>query len=373
MDNLFGNVSLFTIGNVSDKWDASDSDGLVSAADGVTIDEEETIRFSIVVHLDEQGQKTGQVSFIDSKKMTTHSLSNFVFELATLFPNLQQNKRAAIGRIYSELLHEAFYIPYDSTVGISSSGEGGEIRVDDEQLQLVAGSFLVCVSSYPSCSFSIDKESSYGVNLGDQEPDENGDYGLLIFRPDSASIEAEFKEAIKYLNNFSSAGLFMDLIEKWNTVSIENMDLAWKEVLNNLEKDDYPPSHIQAARIARFVLNDALLYQSIMDRIIHLSNTGFIDYTFGISHVAYEYLENFSKTQEEVTSLMETCISRLSIDDPSEVCSFIEEVGGRYSGLKLGNVDLAKHALTETLGRIQDSKIRTKFKIKGEKALKDLF
>ena len=159
---------------------------------------------------------------------------------------------------------------------------------------------------------------------------------------------------------------------KWNTVSIENIDLAWKEVLNNLEKDNYPPSHIKAARIARFVLNDASLYQSIMNRIIELSNSGFIDYAFGINDVASECLNSFSKTQEEVTSLMETCISRLSIDDPSEMCSFIEEVGGRYSELKLGNVDLAKRALTETLARIQDSKTRTKFKTKGEKALKNL-
>lgn len=371
MDNQFGNVSLFTLGSVPANWKSPNSDGIMSAADGVSIPEATTIRFAIATHLNEDGTTTGKVSFIKQGSIKTLELATFVFEITNLLPDLTQNQRAIIGNIFFKSLFEDNFIPKSEEVGIATVAEGGEIRLTDGQESDVPGSTLICVSCYPECIYTLDDDSSYGINLSDQEPDECRDYGALIFEPNAKLIEAELHEAIEYLNEISSVGLLLELVEKWNIALIPPFDKAWQLIQENLENELAPATHISAAHIAKFVLNDESLYISILNRLQILADSGAISYPFATTEIAAEWAESNYKPKTQIISLLETCITKLDNEDPDEMCDFIEEVGNPYCRLKLGELGLAERALTETLSRINDKKILSKFKIRGEKILKN--
>jgi hypothetical protein len=60
------------------------------------------------------------------------------------------------------------------------------------------------------------------------------------------------------------------------------------------------------------------------------------------------------------------------LDSEDDIITVIECVGGEYQGAHQGDTETAQRLLDEFLAKIEDKKLKAKFKKKAEKALNDL-
>ena len=372
MSKIFGKIALYSIGSISNEWASSDDSSVLSALDGVSVSDRNLYKFAIAILLDIEGNKTGETSIITGNICETVETSSLVFKLKEYLPNLTQCQRVIVGQVFESGLDEdGGFLTVDPNSGICSNSEGGRLKIKNDRVVRVPGSSLICVSRYTACEVKLDPTSPYGVNMGDNEPDENKHYSALFFSPDASQLDSEYKSAVDYLENLKSINLLINMLVKYRTTDPSKLASVWDLISKNYQTDKYAPNYIKFARMAKFIFSDECLYNSIIKCLFSNVESGIISYWFAVDNIAAEYIRSSYKKTADVVAMMEAAIPRLNVDSSDELEDFISKVASVSRGYKIGNMKLAEKAIDVTISRITDSKDKTKFKKKGQKALKE--
>lgn len=372
MDTVFGSVALITLGHVAKSWNAAETDGLVTACDTTYLEGNKDIKIGVIYHRNTEDELTGDVTFIFNEVRSTFKLLHIRGEVEKI-PDLNQAEKSALAEVI-KLAAETSKISLESGVGEDSCGEGGEVRVSDNYHEFTPGAFVLSVSFYDLFDVSFDSPNGYGLNTKEEEALEYEDYGCVIFVPDSKTIEAELKDALDYLEEGLGTSLLIQLLKKYRSTEGSELSFAWQKILDSLATESYAPSLVYAARIAKDIIGDETLWRKLLDQAVALSESGVIkDHYFGIVQVASEFASSGVGTKEEIYALLDTIPSRLSLEDPNEICHVIENIacenrGCRMIGESVFDVEYARNMSEAHLARIEDKKMKAKFKKQIEKA-----
>jgi hypothetical protein len=353
---------------VAKDWDFVGNDGLISATDESNI-EGKLHRIGLMIPVDDNANAFGKIAeiFFDGNKIgpSIFELRNRLVSIGGL---MDWEVNAVVEMVRKASRGESGIQIGSSEVGESSMGEGGEVRVSKESSSRVPSAFAVSSTMYDPSEYQTDLDSSYGIDYGDSYPNEDMDFCAVIYSPNNQILSEDVKEALEYLEEYRSAALVVNAMNKWRTIANEGLRSAWDKSLESLQMDTYARNHISMARVARDVIGDVDLYRKIIDDLIEISpkwSSG--KYILAVSEVATELWFEHLISKTDVLSYIEKASESVSLDDASDLEELLNLVFDRHSGLHIGDMDLAKRMLTKTLDKIPVKKSASSFKKKIEK------
>lgn len=379
-ETLNADFIIFSIGRMAENWTSEINDNLVFANDPATLGQDAKVSFITVINKkDEDGELTGETIAIVDGEIINHTADeddnispSLEIKIIERIKFLNGWEKDDIKNLISESKNGSDYYLQNKNSRFNV-GKGGEIRIDDNDVKFAPKSLVANITSYRDANCTLNKNSIYGIDFLDSEPEEDQEFCGIFWYPSSDELRGKLTKAGEYYQKFDgSLNLYLNFINEWNSVDVEELAEAWNTILINLAKDDSMQNHMGAARIAFNVVNNNNLFRKIIDDAIRIFESK-PDYTYNCTSICEALAEaDSAQNRNEIYRIMNEAVVRANVENEHDLCRIVESIGAEYSGTRFNDKKFALKAINDVTSRIFDSKLKAKIKKKAEKTLNDL-
>ena len=379
------NLYLFTLGRLSPDWGIAINDGLVTGSDSSTWGKEAPLetRIARLDVLDDDGYAIKQIIVFEDNVYDYDDLEcdepedlNHDMPFQKLLDSLKTVMLWVLKDVRNALIiqDDADYC-FDNENVEWALGEGGELNLSDEEA--FRGALVLSVLPYYSVSCEIVPGERYGVVIPQSGASDEHEFCGVICSPTKEALDRELQEADEYSNDYeNSIALYADMVEKWKSLNLEQVSTAWNRGLEGLKKDTYFSAITSIVNLSVMLSGDSVDARRLLDEYEKRADIGFYSEATASAYCEaaslYNHIFPSNAEKERVYALIEKAAHAARLDSEDDIITVIECVGGEYQGAHQGDTETAQRLLDEFLAKIEDKKLKAKFKKKAEKALNDL-